>query len=272
MTKYIRVGWCSLAFALNFISFVSSSKFDDVFYHGGGMQCSTITFVGLPSTHPSSLISALKEVIETDTSKSIELITPTMKDILFKGSDIEGGPCTLVLYRDFRQVLCTMARHHGDCRRCSSTAMEAKIKHWTLRLFGEVGDKLSWGEWLPQLKSRGSVMMKYECLDGVTTFDLQNRFRSWLGLEPVGMSSNEDLVITSLYDGWQSCFTENSFKVVHDTIEGLSREFGYDSSLWGDATCGTHMFHVSKNKEHSPTFLVIVSHVRLCVLCKHLFF
>jgi hypothetical protein len=220
----------------------------DSFKNGGGSMCETITFVGLPATHSKNVLFVLKSVLSEKKSQTgltvPKIIAPTGKVLLFgddSGIRLPEGQCTIILYRDFRNILCSVARHHGYCQSCSATAMEVKIKHWTNRLFSET-DSPSWHEWLPRLKKSGALMLRYECLMEESTSSLKLLFQTWLGVDQPSVSVSRNDKDRPVFRrepeyGWQSCFTDESFKVTGDLISDFIGDFGYNVRDWSDATC-----------------------------------
>ena len=218
----------------------------------GGQRCGNITLVGMPSTKISLVAQVLREAVEVDQSRLMRTVTVLSRRMASQQPP-QGGDCTVVLYRDFKDSLCAAARHHGGCPGCSAVAMEAKMKSWMHRLFSDSNHE-SWTTWLPELESSGARLVRYECWVHCHSLELESAFRTWLGapldLRAPGRSSSSssiagDTFSLSLNDDhhhigdWKSCFTEKTLTAVQHELGYLMKTYGYSPSS-GLATCARH--------------------------------
>jgi hypothetical protein len=227
---------------------------------GEGRFCNQVAVVGMPSSHTSWVARLLKEVT-SDGHAQYGILPPTVTLMPIHGRafdegilKIEHGPCTVVVVRDFREVVCSAARRHGDCEGCSAFAMEAKLKSWQHRIFH---DPLHghWAALLPRLESSGARFLRYECFSGCPEGLLANTFRRWLGhtnhppgFDDLGsdgrfhkLPTATSLSSLSLSEGhsvdWQTCFTSATLANFQADLSEMAERYNYPITSEVKATC-----------------------------------
>lgn len=212
---------------------------------GSGSSCDLITLVGLPSAHTMLVARALRGALQALEESRDKLGLPSRSRVVVSmptrataaaaaasrlsrqgssrqrggagrsdsdsGSDSssDSGRCTLVAYRDPKDVLCAIARHHGGLG-FSPVALEAKVRHWARRLFldgAEAGAGAGagaaaegsrgelWGTRLVDLERSGARLLRYECFGGCPLDDLTEALITWL--HPSGSGGGNSKAATS---------------------------------------------------------------------------
>ena len=222
---------------------------------GAGLSCRNITVTGLPSTQLSLVAKALRLAVRKDQALGDGINAPTRHLAVFASrnhvplqSDRHATSCTVVAIRDFRDVMCAVARRHGGCAGCSAVAMEAKLKHWMHRLFHDPSRE-HWATWLPKLEASGARLLRYECWSSCDLEELAVAFQVWLrgsegGARAVAAEGHSPMAVSHIDDGpsfhavgdWRTCFTEKTRALVNAEIGDLLDRFGY-SPVGSAATC-----------------------------------
>ena len=229
---------------------------------GEGRICRQITVVGMPSTH-TSWVARLLKAVARDGHARLGTLPPTVTLMPVHGRALdedslrsEHGPCTVVVVRDFREVVCSAARRHGDCVGCSAIAMEAKLKSWQHRIFHDPIHG-HWAALLPRLESSGARFLRFECFSGCPDNLLTNTFRLWLGhtdrlssYDITGIDERSQKWTTatspspiSLTEGhavdWRSCFTSATLANFQADLSEMARRHNYPVTSEDTATCSS---------------------------------